>query len=45
MPQRQDVKRQLPKMGKQSLMQIYRHELNKREEPKSEGFINNILGG
>jgi hypothetical protein len=41
MPTRPDVKLQIPKISKQQYMQIYRHELNKREEVKQETYLQN----
>ena len=41
MPTRPDVKLQIPKISKQQYMQIYRHELNKREEIKQETYLQN----
>ena len=39
LPQRPDVKIQIPNISKQQYMQIYRHELNKREEVKQETYL------
>mgnify|MGYP006978335771 FL=1 len=39
MPTRPDVKLQIPKISKQQYIQIYRHELNKREEIKQETYL------
>ena len=41
MPTRPDIKLQIPKISKQQYMQIYRHELNKREEIKQETYLQN----
>ena len=41
MPTRPDVKLQIPKISKQQYIQIYRHELNKREEIKQETYLQN----